>query len=228
MHSSKHNRSRLLLLIPLVFLTVNTIYFSIITRAINETLLEEKINEITNSVDLIAEVIDGSQPYDIATLERSITRAVEFIDKQYQIYSGAFAYNGEDIYLISTRYYESSALDPFQYSDFLDLVTTLDSGTIELAYKPDHQENLNIHLYFRWVSKSLDGNEARFLIIAGASQQSVTVAPSKWITYGQIASMLVTFCLNVVLVLAIMRLNRLNYSYKGREWRPRRLYDDGY
>jgi len=82
-----------------------------------------------------------------------------------------------------------------------------------------------LHLYYRWMPLYSPEHE-RFLVIGGVSSYSVTKNVSLWVSVGQWVSMIITFALNIWLVLLITRLGNVYESRTGDKWREEPDSDD--
>ena len=60
MYSVNHRRYQYLFLLPIVILVISAMYFSEVTKETQNSLLREKINEIVNAVDMLAQAMDAN------------------------------------------------------------------------------------------------------------------------------------------------------------------------
>ena len=217
----KSQRARFLYLLPILFLILNSLYFAEVTREIAKVLLEEKYQEVVTAVDMLAMAVEAvHEPY-WADYGQSTIRSVEFLDRQHQVYAEAFQVDGVRVTSITKRYYETSPFEPFKCPEFVSLIQQKDSGGLVVGYAPENQDYRELHLYFRWLPVCYDPLE-RYLVVAGVSRHSVTVAIGDWVTLGQMVSMVVTFVFNVTLVLLLARLGHIYSMRNGDPWRSRR------
>ncbi|MCL2548253.1 MAG: hypothetical protein FWE76_03710 [Symbiobacteriaceae bacterium] len=213
MEVHKYKRYRFLFLTPILLLVINAFYFSAITQEIDKALLEEKYGEIILAVDMLSEAIEANPSRFWEEHEHNIVHSVEFLDKQHQIYAEVFKVDGDDLVSITRRYAETSLFEVFSYPLFRSAIASQNSGKLSIGYTPEHQDYRDLLLYFSWTPLYSDPSQ-RYLIVAGVSHHSVTVAIAEWVTIGQLASMAATFLINVMLVLLLTRLSHL-YGIHG-------------
>ena len=221
MKTQNQKHYRLLPLLPILFLIFNALYFSAVTKETSRVLLEEKYLEVVTAVDMLAAAVEADHEPNWADYGQSTIRSVEYLDRQFQVYAAAFSSDGENFQLLTNRFYETSPFEPFDYPEFNALIHRKESGSIVIGYTPEKQDYRELHIYFRWLPVCYEPEE-RYLVVAGVSKYSVTVAISDWVTVGQITSMAVTFILNVTLVLLLARLGHIYGLRKGDPWRSRR------
>jgi len=180
--------------------------------------LKEKYEEIINAVDMLEAAVDANPKREWQEHERNIRDSVEFMDKLYQVYAAAYKPVGDNIVLITERFYETSPLEPFDSKDFRDAIILQEKGTLTIGYAPENQTYREMLLYFRWMPVYTSPNE-RYLVVAGVSQYSVTVSISLWVSIGQWVSMAITFLLNAWLIILLIRLGYI-YEQRGEnKWR---------
>ena len=199
------NKRKYLILIPVVFLLLNALFFQYAVKKINSAVLQEKYVEITDAVDMLAAAVEANPDRVWYEHERNICGSVEYLDSLYQIYCAAYKPVDGDLTLITERYYETSMFEPLDYPEFIEAIHTRESGGLVIGYTPDNQPHMDLHVYFRWTPLYSAASE-RYLIIAAVSQHSVVTEIPVWVSAGQWASMAVTFVLNVWLILLIVRM----------------------
>ena len=214
----KHNKY--LLLIPVLLLVFNAFYFRFATAAIRDALLEEKYEKVVQAVEMLASSVEAYPDIPWFEHEKHIIASVEHLDKQYQIYGGAYKYSDGELGIITTRYFETSIFEPLDYPEFTEMALTQDSGSMVIGYTPDFQGYRDLHLYFRWMPL-YSGSYERYLVIAGVSYLSITAQVSELVTIGQMVSMIATFLLNVALIVALNQLGEVWGQRAGDKWRSR-------
>ena len=210
-----------LLLIPVIFLIANAFYFMHATQEIENTLLMEKYTETINMVDMLAAAVEANDDRYWEDHEQNIVDSVEFTDKLYQVYAGAFKPVDGDLVLISERIVHSAPFDPLVYDEFITAISEQESGRVDVWYGEGTQYSRELHLYFKWMPLySMPGE--RYLVVAGVSHYSVTVNVPMWVSAGQWGSMGVTFIINVSLILLLARLGHVYEQRDGDKWRKER------
>ena len=196
---------RYLILLPAVFLLANAMFFQYATRKIKETMLQEKIVEITDAVDALAAAVDANPDRIWYEHELNIIGSAEYLDSRYQVFCGAYKPIDGELVLITERFYETSIFEPLDYPDFTEAIHRQESGSLIIGYAPENQTYRELHLYFRWMPLYSAAGE-RYLVVAGVSLYSIVTQIPTWISAGQWVSIAVTFALNVWLILMIARL----------------------
>ena len=191
------------LLLPLVIIYTQFFYFRGASVEIKQALLQEKHAEITHCVDMLGAAVDANIYRDWEAHQRNIVDSVEYLDNLYQVYAGAYKETPDGLVLITDRQFETSIFEPFDYPEFVAAVTE-ERGSLVIGYTPEQQEYRELHLYFRWMPSYSDPSE-RYLVVAGVSEHSVTAQVSEWASVEQIASILISLVLNVVLVVLVVR-----------------------
>jgi len=188
------------------------------TKEIQRALLNEKHIEIVNALEMLGAAVDANPNRQWLDHESYVRESVEFIDKKDQVYACLYKVIAGELVPISERFYETSPLEPTESNEFVDLVFTQENGDFIIGYEPDNQAHREMHLHFRWLPLYSPENE-RYLVVAGVSEYSVTTVISMWVSVGQWISLLVTFGLNMWLVLLLVRLGGVYADRKGEKWR---------
>ena len=213
-----HRRKKYLIMLPIVFLVINAFYFMHASKEIQKTLLKEKYVEVINAVDMLATAVEASPNYDY---ESNIRDSVEFMDKLYQIYTGAYKLIDGDIVLITDRIYETSSFEPFDYYEFSSIVFEQEDGRLIIGYTPENQTYRELYLYFRWMPVYSLPSE-QYLVVAGVSQYSITAAVAQWVSIGQLASMAITFIIDTWLIILLVHLGYVYEQRGNNKWRKER------
>jgi len=220
-------RYRFILLLPLAFLILNAVYFRYATVEIQKVLLNEKYIGIENEVDMLAAAVNANPERYWVDHEDNIRDSVEFLDKLHQIYAGLYKFSEGQLTLISERFFETTPIEPLDFIEFRELVSTQEHGKYIVGYTPETQTYRELYLYFRWMPGYSPEHE-RYLVIAGVSKYSIATNVALWVAAGQWASMAITFVLNVWLVLLITRLGSIYDKRTGEKWRKEPVPDDKY
>jgi len=203
-----HKKQKYLMLLPILFLIFNAVFFRFLTNEIQNALLMEKYDEVVNHVNVLSAAADFEAENEWTIAEDNIRVAVEFIDRLYQVYAGAYKLCGNELELITERFYETSIFEPLDYAEFCDTVFTAETGYIVIGYTPEGQTYRELHLYFKWMPSNINSEE-RYLVVAGISDYSVTVTISEWISISQWVSMGVTFIIHTALITILVRFSHI-------------------
>jgi len=207
-------RHKYLLLLPILFLVLNSLYYRYVIEEIKVALLNEKYIEIVNAVNMLEAAIEANPERQWLDHEANLRDSVEFLDKLYQIYAGAYKYVGNQLELVTERFYETSPLEPLDYIEFIETVTTHESGSLVIGYAPEQQPYMEFNLYFKWMPLYSPINE-RFLVVAGVTSYSIVSNISVWVSVGQWVSTAITFTLNVWLILLLTRIGNVYDKRSG-------------
>ena len=210
-------KRKYLVLIPVIFLIFNAMYYKNATRGTENTLLHEKYIEVITKVDMLAAGVEANTERAWYDHEHNIIASVEYLDKLYQVYAGVFKVVDGEYILITERFYETSPFEPFDYPEFEEMARDNDFGSIVINYAPEDQTYRDLHVYFRWMPLYSDNNE-KYLVVAGVSQYSIVSQIPYWVSAGQWVSTIVTFVLNLVLVIMIVRLGHIRDMRKGDKY----------
>ena len=181
--------SMILLIVLLVGLCIFCSWYG--KREIKDALLQEKYTEIVNIVNMLAVVTNGDD-------EEILIKAAEFIDEINQIYGAVYKVTNGELMILTARNFETSIFDPLDYADFIDAISGQDKGGAVIGYTPENQSFREMHIYFRWMA-------GKYLIVAGASEHSVTTKVNGWTFAGQAASASVIFIFAAVISFMIPR-----------------------
>ena len=167
--------SKFLVLMPVIFLILNACYFMYASKEIQNALLREKYDEAVGLVEMLSSAVEANTERIWLDHEQNIRDSVEFMDRLYQVYAGAYKLVDDEPVLITERFYETSIFEPFDFIEFTDAVMTQDSGSLIIGYTPKEHIYRELHLYFKYMPLYSPPNE-RYLVIAGVSKYSVTSA----------------------------------------------------
>ncbi|MCL2497686.1 MAG: hypothetical protein FWF06_03620 [Symbiobacteriaceae bacterium] len=206
-----HKRYRYLLLIPICFLVFNALFFHYATGEIHNALIREKFEEVKECLDVLEATLATRAVEEIATYEVSICNAIEYIDRLYQVYAGAYALKNNELVPITDRFYETSIFEPLDYPEFVRLISEQEHGEIIIGYTPKQQTYRELCLYFKWLTNHPE--DGRYLTVAGVSEYSVTVGVALWVSVSQWISTAITFILQVWLIALVARLSHEHESY---------------
>lgn len=216
-----NRRGKKLLLLPVIFLALNAVFFSHATKEIEKTLLQGKYEDAMNFVDMLAAAVEATTEREWQDHEKNIRDSVEFVDQLHQVYAGAYKQIDGRLTLITERYYETSIFEPLDYPEFTDAISAHDHGKLVIGYTPEEQDYRELHLYYRWMPLYSPTGD-RYLVAAGVSRLSIRPVVAQWVSTSQLASMAITFALNVWLVVLLTRLGYVYEQRAGDKWRDRR------
>ena len=214
-------KRKYLALIPILFLLLNAFYFQYATEEIQKAMLKQKLLEVTDATNMLAAAVEGNEERFWLDHELNIKNSAEFLDKLYQIYGAAYKQTDNGLELITDRSYETSPFEPLEYPEFVEAVTGSERGNLIINYAPENQDYRDLHIYFRWMPLYSPENE-RFLVIAGVSKYSIITKISTLVSVGQWVNTLITFLLNMVLIIMLARLGYIYDQRTGDKWRGKR------
>ena len=203
MNILKSKKLRFLLLIPLLFLICDAVYWRYATKEIDDSHLREKYVEIVNFVDMLTITVNADVARGRSGYGDGIRDATEFIDNLHQVFAAAYRLEPDgNLLLLTSRTYETSIFEPLDYPSFCEKIQTGDSGEITIGYTPENQAYRELHLYFRWMPTVINAAE-KYLVVAGISEHSVTSHMALWVSIGQWVSTIIVFSLIVWLVVML-------------------------
>ena len=204
------------LLVPIIWLLAESMFYRNDIKTIDETLLEEKFVEIKNATDVLAAAVEDTPKMEEVDRERIVISATEYMDNLYQIYGEALKLVDGELVTITYRNFETSVFDPRDYPEFIEDILNNDSGETVIGYTPDNQDFRELHIYFRWMPTFSEKNE-RYLVLAGVSRYSVVnsiplrISTRRWISMG------VTFVFDATLIMVLGILGHVYSSRKGED-----------
>jgi hypothetical protein len=212
MHILSYPKRKYLLMIPIALMLFSVVYFRLVTHHINTTRLQEKIVEIIHLTDGLAAAVEGNPRRPWHEHDANVINNVEFIDSLYQVYAAAYWLEDGKLSLITKRNFETSIFEPLDYPDFIAAVNASENGTITIGYTPEDQDYRDLHMYFRWMPLYSPPDE-RYLVVAGVSKHSLTIALSLWVSIG--------LWIIVVVVLALCFTLAVRHIQLGYHWDSR-------
>ena len=220
-----NGKRKYLLLLPLVFIIFNAVYFRQATVEIKDTLLQEKYTEIVNFVDALTVTVDADVERGREGYETTIEDAVKFIDNLPLVFAAAYTLNdGELVLFPELRNYETN-YEPTDYPEFVNAVLTHESGELIMGFTPENQPYRDMHIYYRWMP-TISDVQTHYLVVAAVSQYSVTAKVAEWVSVGQIINTIVTFVIILTLIMLLARLGYVYGSRNGDKWRDKGAGDD--
>ena len=211
---------RALLVLPFLVLAGQGIYFRNVNQEIDSALAQEKYNEIVNFVEIMNHGVGAmiAQGAPVEAVEKSLASAVEFVDQMREVFAAVYRMdeNGEP-QLISTRYFgdTQTMFEPIQYARFLQqALSNRGRGEFSVSYNAAVGPMRTLRIYYRWLPDASNPDE-RYLVAAGVTQLAATAKVGDWVSIGQMASMGVTFVLQMALAVMLLRTGRLKKTRGG-------------
>ena len=215
-----HKFGRYLLLLPLLIAVVGMLYFSSVTREINQTLLEEKYLEKQLELDLIDNLVDQliirDEDWGIYDYQALLNDSIELLDAQPFTFAALYDEMLENLSHRTGSY--TNLYDPFAGTTFKEEVLANESGNFIAPFKPDGEAERDMHIYFRWVPTNTELNN-RYLTVVAISEYSVSNHAGDWIGWGAIWLLGTVTLLNVGMILAVVRLGHIYSQRRGDKWR---------
>lgn len=159
-----HQRQKYLILLPMLFLVLNALYFRHATRVIGDTMLQEKYLEVLRATEMLAAAVEAKPERTWYNHEQNIIDSVEYLDKLYQVYGGTYKTVNGELVLITERFYETSIFEPMGFTEFTEAVFSQESGDLIIGYTPENQTYRELHVYYRWMPLYSPKGE-RFLVV---------------------------------------------------------------
>jgi hypothetical protein len=214
-----HGNQRYLLLIPIVFLLLFSIYNWYSTKEIQKALLQEKYNELVLGVDVIADLIDEfictDKDWGIYDYESKIKSVVVRIDESHQAFASVYGYQNGRLVMLTERKGEFVTFEPLNYPEFIKSITRMESGRLLLEYSAREYDKQDMHLYFRWIP-FFDEPNGPILVVTSVSYDSISVPMALWVSIGQWVGLFVTFILETFLILMICKINNVKVCAKWK------------
>jgi len=201
-----HKRKKYLILLPIVILVLNAFYFQIATENIKETILQEKFIEVQNHVNMLASAVEANTTRKWIDHQANIVDSVEYLNRLPQTFAVTYKPENGKLKPISELKNEKE-FDPLAY-DMFNRAIGKESGEITLSFTPENGAARDMHVYFMHMPLYAPPNE-RYLVVAAVSKFSVVTSIPEWISSGQWLSMIVTFFINVWLIILIARLGTI-------------------
>ena len=180
---------------------------------IKESFIEEKFSTIIDTIEVIAAGVESCEPVDDCWL--SIIAAVEKLDDVYQIYAAAYEYNDNEYILRTSRNYETSIFEPFDYPALVSMIETKDSGKIIIGYTPERQDYRDLHIYFRKIHPHPE-SEQKALLLAGVSKDSIATPVFAWVNAGVAFVILLAAVPMVWEICTIVLVTRIRGARRGK------------
>ena len=201
-----HKRKKYLILLPIVILVLNAFYFQIASENIQETILQEKFIEVQNHVNMLASAVEANKTRKWIDHESNIVDSVEYLCRLPQTFAATYKPENGKLKLISTIKNERE-FDPRDYDMFTKAIEQ-ESGEITLSFTPTNGAPRDMHVYFTHMPLYAPPSE-RYLVVAAVSKYSVVTSIPEWVSSGQWLSMIVTFFINVWLIILIAKLGTI-------------------
>ena len=203
---SIHKFYRFLFLIPITVMILSSVFFSMLrkqgeTSLINEKFAEKKLEVamMANHADaFIAKDNDWGQQHDY--YQQSLVFDMEALDKQNQTYAVVFDSNLKQL---SKQDFYNGGFDPMLYPSFLDAVRVNDMGDMVFHYTPaDTAANgpeRDVYVHYRWIPTG-SSYQDRFLVVVAISKYTIVTKTAGWSNTGVAALIALTAVCNLAMV----------------------------
>ena len=201
-----------LFLLPIALLIGFSFFFRYVFNEREREIIAEKMVEKRTEVEIIVAQVDRyvdlDKDWGTYNYASDISYVVEKLDRMYGVFAAVY---DDKFRLISSRQLSEAGadasdnlFDPVQSSDFIIKSQYNNSGSLELTYNRGRDEVI-MHTYFQWVPTK-PTYEKRLLIVIGVTPDSAQTHPENFMTLGMIGLIIVTFLLNLGLVIMISRI----------------------
>jgi hypothetical protein len=201
-------KRKFVILLPLVFLLLNAVFFQYAMRKVQDTILDEKYIEVTRQVEMLATAVDANDSRLWEDHEQNIRASVNYLSHLPMTFAAVYKPVNGELVLITEKS-STTNFDPIIYDVFIDAISTQESGSIYIEFVPVDGPNRLIHLYFRHMPNYSSPDE-KYLVVAGISRYSLVTSIPAWVSVGQWAGMAITFALNVWLIIMISRVGDIS------------------
>ena len=175
------------------------------------------VDLICTQIDDYVERDDDWETYDYSAALRT---SMAYLDAQPMTFAAMYDEDGNDI-SDRTESYEGAPFIPMLDPNFLDEVCKNESGDYVMAFTPKGEPTRDMRIYYRWVpsNRQLEG---RYLLVVAISTYSISTPMAVWYTIGSVGNIIITFAIEVALVLLYIRAGRFYDARDGRgeeKWR---------
>ena len=205
-------KRKYLVLIPVVFLLFNALYFRAASREIRGAMLQEKIIQVTEAIDMLGAAVEANPDRLWYDHEKNIIDSVEYLDQIYQVFAAAYKPVDGKLTPVTARYCEGDPIEPLDNPDFYVAVQNHNNGSITQDFMYD-DEPLELHMYYLWMPLYAPPDE-RYLLAIGVSQSSIVTAIPFWVSAGQWVN---TGIMLLLIVIVTVMLSRLGYIWESRK-----------
>jgi len=216
-----NGKMKYLFLVPIAMIIFFAWLNNAETARLRHELFEETKTTKQEEVDLIANFIDKGIELGLDfrnnELRELLMDYIANLNSSGNVFTGLY---DNDLNLISSNSKEvdCKGFDPL-YFDIFDITRMSHSGWItDLHFDNGQTSEAPLHMYYRWVPDASLSDES-FLVTVGIAHESIAIDPARLLTFGLVMQMVVTFVINVVLVLLLCYLGTIYRSRSGAKWR---------
>jgi len=206
-----HSWKRYLILLPIVILVLNAFYFQFATDIIHETIFQEKFIETNNHINMLARAVEANEKRYWEDHQQNIVDSVEFLDSLPLTFAATYKPIDGTLEPIS-EIDRMTGFEPLLHDSFNEAVASQDSGKLTIGFTTESGVYREMHIYFTHMPMYAPPDE-RYLVVAAVCKQSVVTTIPEWVSSGQWISMIITFFINVWLIILIVKLGHINDHY---------------
>jgi len=212
-----HCWKRYLILLPIVILVLNAFYFQFATDIIHETILQEKLIETNNHINMLANAVEANKDRVWVDHEQNIVNSVEFLDSLPLTFAAVYKPTNGTLIPISDIDRKTGFI-PLNHDCFNKAIASQDSGRLVVSFTTEEGVNRDMFTYFTYMPLYAPPDE-RYLVVAAVCKHSVVTTIPEWVSSGQWISMIITFFINVWLIILIVRVGHIkeHHEYEQRE-----------
>jgi phage anti-repressor protein len=192
-----------MILLPVVFLLLNAVFFKNTSDQILDTILNEKRVEVENHVKMLAALADEGKYRPWIKSDQNIIEAVKFIDESPATFAGAYKRIDGEWENVSKRD-DDIAIKMFKDIHFRAMIEQNERGRLEAPLAQPGDSATAGHIYFQQLPMH-EPPENRYLIVTNISKESLVTPIPFWMSAGQWGSSVFTLLLNIILVVTLVR-----------------------
>ena len=195
------NGSKIRFLIIIVAIVIILLFLILVRNEIDKALLSEKLIEKQFAISLIANQADhflstnANWEIEYDNYIESILASTEMIDESYMTYAAVFDENLQNISSRSPSY-EGSPFEPAVFPEFVDAVTTSESGQLVLPFTPPGDNERDMFLQYQWMPSN-PNLPNRVMVVVAISSYSVNSSVSAWIQVLAVALIIIAFAIAI-------------------------------
>ena len=191
------SKAKFLLLVPIIIFLLSTFYFKYASERIAGVMLEEKRKDVANHLTMLKEAIDATKDRPSKDNEPNIAACSEFINSMDNVYSWAYKRVDNEWKLLSE--FKGPAAFLKLRDEIFVRAEGKTSGSFFIDYAPEDGPSRRLHISFEQMPMYVY-EEERYLIFTGISVFSLASHVPSWVNAGQWASMIISLCMNILLL----------------------------
>jgi len=191
------SKAKYLLLIPIIIFILSTFYFKYASDRIAGVMLEEKRKDVANHLTMFKKAMDATEDRPWEDYEPNVAACTAFINSMENTYSWAYKRVNGEWKLLSDWKGPTAFLKLRE--EIFEKADGQTSGSFFIDYAPEGGPSRRLHISFEQMPMYAS-QEERYLIFTGISVYSLaSVIPSR-VSAGQWASMIISLCMNILLL----------------------------